>query len=368
MFNMERALTAAGITIVTATTDHGQRERGPSCKQISCGSGKVTRFHARKLINFYKVAPGLIPWLWTNVRTFDIVHIHALFSFSSLAAGLIAGLRGVPYVVRPLGTLTGYGLSRRSISKKFSLALIDGPILRGAAAVHFTSNDEWDEARALKIAMRGTVIPLGVEDAPPGVANRLNGEYPFLEGQTAILFLSRLDPKKNVETLIDAFASSTEMAASSVLLIAGSGNPAYADILKARAQSLGIGGRVIWLGHLEGLRKRDALARADIFVLPSFSENFGIAAVEAMLARLPCVLGENVAVAKQAAAENAAFSVSPSPEAIGKAIERLLVSADLRREMGAKAREHAMRYYSPGAMAQSLKCLYASIQREGNAA
>jgi glycosyltransferase involved in cell wall biosynthesis len=358
---MERALTAAGVSVMTATTDHGMSKRGPAFEEIASGNGKIERFYARKLTNFYKAAPGMLPWLWKNARTFDAVHIHALFSFTSLAAGFIAWLRGVPYIIRPLGTLTSYGMARRAPVKRLSLAFLEGPMLRRAAAVHFTSREEQAEAEALKITIRGVVIPLGVEADPPGAASRLEEQYPVARGKIVILFLSRLDPKKNPEALLDAIASSAGLTGSSLLLFAGAGQPAYVDRLKGRASSLGLSKGTVWLGHVEGQLKADVLARADIFVLPSFSENFGIAAVEAMLAGLPCVLGEGVAVAKPAASEGAALAVRPEPAAIAAAVGRLAADEDLRRGMGKKAREHAKRRYSTEAMAQALKNLYSEL-------
>jgi glycosyltransferase involved in cell wall biosynthesis len=358
---MERALTTAGIAVVTATTDHGRRAGDPMTEDILWHGGIITRFYAPKAANFYKVAPALIPWLWRNVASFDAVHIHALFSFSSIAAGVIAWVRGVPYVIRPLGTLTAYGMTQRASLKKVSLALIEKPILRRAAAVHFTSKQEADEARALNITMRETLIPLGVEETADGIAERIEDEYPTLKGHNVILFLSRLDPKKNLETLLEAFSLSADLKSSAVLAVAGSGEAEYVLRLKERAHRLGISDRILWLGHLDGERKADALARADIFVLPSYSENFGIAAVEAMLAGLPCVLGEGVAVAKPADAEEAAIAVAPVPEAVARALERLLADPVLRARMGATARAHAQRCYSLDTMAECLKELYANL-------
>ena len=110
------------------------------------------RVHFRKRTEFYKVAPGMGPWLWRNVRRFDVVHIHALFSFSSTAAAMVARHLGVPYVLRPLGTLSTYGVTRRRPwLKRVSLACLEGPALRGAAAVHFTSASEEREARLLGV-------------------------------------------------------------------------------------------------------------------------------------------------------------------------------------------------------------------------
>lgn len=358
---MERALTAVGVTVVTATTDDGQNNRGPKYEEIASGGGKIIRFYARKRANLYKFAPGIVPWLWSNIRSFDAVHIHALFSFSSVAAGVIACLRGVPFIVRPLGTLTNYGLTQRALLKPVSLALIEAPLLRRAAAVHFTSDKELEEARELEIEMHGVVIPLGVEDAEQGNPCRLESEYPLLEEQKVILFLSRLDSKKNVEMLLDAFAAIFRKNASVVLVIAGSGKQAYVDSLKSRASSLGVRDRVLWLGHVMGQRKDEAFARADVFVLPSASENFGIAAVEAMLAGIACVLGEGVAIANGAADDGAAFVVAARQNDIADGIMRLLADDALRREMGMQARDHALRNYSTEAMATALKQLYSNV-------
>ncbi len=361
MLAIERALTSAGVTVVTATTDHGFSGKNSKTEEISVVGGKITRFYARKRINFYKVAPGLAPWLWANVRNFDAVHIHALFSFSSIAAALVARARGVPYIIRPLGTLTAYGMTRRATLKRGSFALIEAPILRNAAAVHFTSEEEDEEARALKTPMRGIVIPLGVEETGAGNAGRLETEYPALCGKLALLFLSRIDPKKNVEALLDAYAANPPARGASLLLIAGSGEADYIDHLERRAQALGVADSIIWLGHVDGQRKQDVFARADLFVLPSYSENFGIAAVEAMLAGLPCILGEGVAVAKPAAAEGAAMTVAPEADCIAAALDRLLPDENLRKTMGAKARAHAQQHYSTEAMAKALVALYRRV-------
>ena len=323
----------------------------------------ATRFYARKRLDFYKVAPGIVPWLWQNVCWFDVVHIHALFSFTSVAAAGIARRRRVPYVIRPLGTLTTYGVTlRRPLLKRLSMQLIEGPILRHAAAVHFTSQLEWDEAKSLGIPLRGTIIPLGVEQTPPGNKELLIQEHPDLEGRRVVLYLSRLDPKKNVEGVLRAFALMMARRHNLTLLIAGDGPTDYVASLKGLATSLGIDRHVIWLGHVEGERKAASFAAADVFVLPSYSENFGIAAAEAMYAGLPCVLGHGVALASDVQRAGAGFSVAPEPAAIAQILERLLGNDALRRNIGAKGKAFAEREYSLQSMAQRLITLYEDVQ------
>jgi glycosyltransferase involved in cell wall biosynthesis len=325
----------------------------------------AVRVYARKRLQFYTVAPGLVPWLWRHVREFDVVHIHALFSFTSVCAGLIAGARGVPYVVRPLGVLTAYGVTkRRPWLKRRSIQLIEGPILRRAARVHFTSAVERDEAEALGIAFRSVVIPLAVD----GVCRTETASASRGTAGPEILFLSRLDPKKNLEALLRAVAALGPELAGARLSIAGDGAPDYVASLKRLAVSLGVEDRIMWHGQVDAPGKQALLAAADIFVLPSFSENFGLAAAEALAAGLPCILGRGVAIAEPAEAAGAAIVVGPEPEAVLAALTRLLNDPGLRRDMGRRARDHAAANYSTAAMAQALIALYQSVQRTPNGA
>jgi glycosyltransferase involved in cell wall biosynthesis len=359
---MERALTAACVAVTTATTDDDGPRRHLSAESQPGKANGAVRFYARKRFDFYKVAPGLLPWLWAHVREFDVVHIHALFSFTSIAAGLIAYWRGVPYVIRPLGTLTTYGVSqRRRWIKGLSLALVEGRILRNAAAVHFTSQSEWDEAKRLEIPFRGVVIPLGVEAEIRGDAANLLTVYPRLHGCRVVLYLSRLDPKKNIEGLLAAFAALNPQVANAVLLVAGSGELAYVAALKTLAESLDIARHVIWLDHIGGASKAAAMAAADVFVLPSFSENFGIAAAEALLSGLPCVLARGVAIAHEVQAVGAGLAVEPEAGAIARALAELLSDEKRRRAMGERARQFSEAEYSPQIMAQRLTALYKEI-------
>jgi glycosyltransferase involved in cell wall biosynthesis len=357
---MERALSTAGVEVTTLTTDHDA--------EVHEGSGAPTdlngarRIYAHKWLDSYKVAPGLVPLLMRTVPAHDVVHIHALFSFSSTVAAWAARSRGAPYVVRPHGTLSNYGLGvRRPRLKRFSMALAEGPILRRAAAVHFTSSAELVEAEAIGVPMRSVVIPLGVdaEDGPPGTPL----QHAITAGRRVILYLSRLDPMKNPEAVIDALARSPMLRQSCALIIAGTGKPRYVASLKARAAAAGLMDRTIWLGHVDGALKRAALAAADVFVLPSFSENFGIAAVEALLAGVPCVLGHGVAIADAVERAGAGMAVPPEAPQVALALERMLEwGPALAHTMGLRARRLAEREFSTSVMAQRLIALYEDIR------
>lgn len=354
---MERALTAQGIDVESATTDDDGpgRRNGKQCGVPLQENGVVRRYFAKRL-EFYKPAPEFARWIAREVRHYDLVHIHALFSFTSTVAARAAYRAGVPYVIRPLGTLNDYGMrQRRPWLKRLSMAWIEGPILRRAAAVHFTSDAEVAEARPLGIAMREAVIPLGVEAAAVARIPRPPGHVP------CALFLSRLDAKKNLEGLLDAMPLLTKPAEALNLLIAGDGAPQYVSALKARAEALGISGRVVWAGHVEGQAKAEAFAAADLFVLPSFSENFGIAAAEALAAGLPCVLGEGVAIAPDVVRADAGVAVGTDPRSIAEGLRRIMTREPGLASLSANARELARQRFSVEAMGASLKQLYTTI-------
>lgn len=353
---MESALRRQGVTVFTATTD----DDGPG-RRLAASAQEPGRHYARKWTDFYKVAPGLLIWLWRHVRDHDVVHIHALFSFSSVAAAWVARWRGVPYVIRPLGTLAAYGVSRRRPwLKRLSLRLIEAPVLRHAAAVHFTSEAESQDVAALGLSCRGVVIPLAV-DRLAEAARVPDGE------RMTLLFLSRLDPKKNLETLLEALAILVRRGVPAFLRIAGAGAPAYEQGLRARAAALMLEDRVCWLGEVDGAAKEAAWASADVFVLPSFTENFGIAAAEAMAAGLPCVLAPGIAIAAEAEAAGAARVCPPDAGRLADTLFELWHDSDARVVMAARALAFAAAHYAPEVMAGRLSRLYGELlQSQGS--
>ena len=357
------ALRSKGIEVETATTDDdgsGQRKVRPGGTPIE-EDGAIRRYFPRRS-EFYKASPAFARWIGRHVRDYDVVHIHALFSFTSVVAARAARRAGVPYVLRPLGTLSRYGVTRRRPwLKRLSLKLLEGPLLRHAAAVHFTAEAERAEAEELGIPMRSVVIPLAVAAGPVAEPGLFVARFPQLQGKRIVLFLSRLDPKKNVEGLLRAFRLIGESLPDTRLVIAGDGEPGYAAGLKRLANELGLADRVVWTGFIDGELKVSAYATAQVFVLPSFSENFGIAAAEALMAGLPCVLGEGVAIAAEVAAAGAGLIVEPNPENIARGIITVLSDNALRAAMGGRAAAFSREKYSVEAMGLGLLRLYEGI-------
>lgn len=361
-----RALIARGVEVTIATTD----DDGAGCR-IDVPIGELTRdvdgaerIHFRKNTEFYKVSLGLRQWLRAHGHDFDLVHIHALFSFSSVAAAHAAKRGRVPYVVRPLGVLNRWGMeNRRRAIKAWSLRLIDLPILRGAATIHYTAEAERREAAEAHPtigSLPSVVIPLPVamSDAAWGSvhdAADADAKAPV------VLFLSRIDQKKGIELLLEAFAGVRKDFPDAVLMLAGDGDPNYVAALRTKAESLGIAANCRWPGFLSGAAKARAFSEATLFVLPSYSENFGIAAAEALAAGIPCVLSENVAVAEDARTADAALLVRCDERDIAGAIRKVLSDQQLCKQLARRGRELVREKFSPDAVGLRLVQLYEEL-------
>ena len=364
MRTMSEGLAAQGCEVDVATTDDNGPERLSVPLEKPVRENGVTYRYFRRQIYFYTISWPLSQWLRKNVAGYDLLHIHALFSFSVASAAWWASHYRVPYVVRPLGTLNRWGMeNRRPWLKQASLRLIDGRVLSGAAAVHYTSQEEQEEGAMAAAVARPVIIPNPVDfqfdrDRLPG--GWLRSRYPAIAGKRIVLFLSRLHPKKGLDLLLAAFARVRAQVRDVALVLGGAGEKDFVERLRRQARELGLEPDIVWAGFLEGDSKKAAMADADIFVLPSYSENFGVAAVEAMAAGLPVIVSDQVGIHRRIAEANAGLVVSCQEEALTGALLRLLDAPSLRCQMAQSGRELAQTF-SPSAVSRQLMELYSSL-------
>jgi glycosyltransferase involved in cell wall biosynthesis len=356
---MERSLSALGAEVTTVTTNSD----GPAGKfsgqyGVPIAGEHATRVYFSMQSEFYRVSLGLAGWLNRNLQQYDIIHAHALFCFPPVVAAYLARQKRIPYILRPLGVLADYGMSqRRATLKKISVALIERNLLQSAAAVHFTSHEELAEAAKLGIAYRGVVLPLGISAIKPvdRVSKSLEG------GKTRLLFLSRLDPKKNLEALIGAVELLRPDYPGIELIVAGGGDPRYIGHLKEVAEKAGVSGLMRWLGHIEDSEKAEQLSRATLFILPSFSENFGVAAVEALANGLPCVVAGGVAISSAIEKAGAGVVTGTNAASVAEGIRCVLRDPQRYQRMSKAAAELARSEFSSDEMGSRLFSLYAAV-------
>jgi glycosyltransferase involved in cell wall biosynthesis len=298
-------------------------------------------------------------WLWRNAHRYGVIHIHSLFGFVPAVAMVVAGLRHVPYGLRPLGTLAAYGLRHGPAwMKALSLRFVEGPLLHRAAFIHCTSLAEQQEVQALGFA-HVCCIPLALPAPDSGALPlTIEAHWPQLGGRRYLLFLSRLDAKKGLPDLLSVWAELAARHPGVILVVAGGGEQSEVAGLRKLAQELGLRDEVFWAGPVRGEAKRVLLANAAAFVLPSRHENFGLALLEAMQWGLPCVSTDQVALAVEPACRDAVLQVRCGDRhALWEVLHELLSDPELARQRGRLAREAAA-HFCPSTMAAELHRLY----------
>lgn len=238
------------------------------------------------------------------------------------------------------------------------------PILRGAAAIHYTSRAEQIEAAAADPAIGkipSAVIPLPIEVSAPDETidvERFREKFPEIGNRPIVLFLSRIDPKKAIELLLSGFVEIVRTVPRALLVLAGAGDDRYLALLRAMIEDKGLQDHVLWAGFLQGKDKAAAFRAASVYVLPSYSENFGIAAAEALAAGVPTVVSDQVALSADIAAANAGLVVPCEADAIANAVLRLLGDADLREDFSRRARTLAAARFSLEVTGKALRNFY----------
>lgn len=362
---MVRGLARAGLTVHIATTDdHGAGHLEVPLEKPVAQQG-VTHWYFRRQTGFYTISWPLIRWLAQHVREYDVVHTHYLFTFSSLAVALIASLQGVPYIVRPVGALNRWGIyKRRPAMKKLSLHFAERHILTNAACVQFTSEQERLQAEELAIPFSSIIIPLGLDLAlfqqiPP--EGTFRQQYPELSNKRVILFLSRFHPIKGLDLLLPAFAQVRQTHPDVALVLAGSGTPDFEAQLRAQVAARGLQQDVIFTGFLHDEEKRAAFRDCDVFVQPSYFENFSMSVVEAMASNLPVVVTDQVGVGHEVSRAQAGLVVPCQSNTLAHALLHLISDSDQRQRFVNNARALVQERFAIEVIVRSLITLYDDV-------
>jgi len=218
-----------------------------------------------------------------------LVHLHGLWDAASLALALLRRQCGGPLVVSPRGMLEPWALAQRKVKKKAALRLWQHNLLTESTILHATSQMEYEGFRRLGLRNPVAIVPNGIEIPSDGGARGdtiPHSRSPDSGPARRCVFLSRLHPKKGLPILLSAWSRLRPQGWT--LEIAGAGDQAYEREMGKLIAALGLEG-VTLVGDLRGHEKWRFLANADLFVLPTHSENFGIAVAEAMAVGVPVI-------------------------------------------------------------------------------
>jgi glycosyltransferase involved in cell wall biosynthesis len=261
----------------------------------------------------YAFSPRLTPWLRENRSRYDAVIVNGIWQFHSFATWRVLRNSSTPYVLFTHGMLDPWFKRRyplKHVKKWIYWPWAEYRVLRDAQAVLFTCEEERVLARQSFWLYRcneivvnyGTAKPTG---DPQIEVDEFFGRYPELRGKKLALFMGRIHPKKGCDLLIEAFANVLAEYSEWHLVIAGPDQVGWQKKLQQRAEQFGVASRVTWTGMISGVTKWGALRAAEVFVLPSHQENFGIVVAEALAAGTPTLISNKVNIWREVEADGA---------------------------------------------------------------
>ena len=297
------------------------------------------------------------------LRDADVVHIHAMWELYNARVARLCRKVGTPYIVTPHGMLDDWCMAQSAWKKRVHMALLGRRMLESAAMVHCTAAAELAQSRKWFPRGQGTVVPNLMDLAPfrtlPGPAEA-NARWPRLaRHDVRLLFLSRLNPKKGVEHLIDATALLAREGVDVVAMVAGPADAGYGEVLAARAKAAGVSDRVEFLGHVGGSLKMSLLEACDMMVIPSSQENFGFVFFEALAAGLPVVTTDLVDTRDELASSGGAVIVRQDGASVAQGIRELIARRPERGPRMEAARAWVFRDLDPPAVSARFEDMYA---------
>lgn len=354
--SLARSLNAHGVdtTLITTDADPEAPLQVPLGLEHEKDGAKYIYEHARTTLGRWSWSPGMTKRLREITSAYDIVHIHWIFNHACFAAGSAARSAGVPYVVQPNGSLDPRLWRKNRHIKNIYVNTAGKALLQQASAIIFTSEAERDQA-VVKPTGDSWIVPVGLDlatytDLPaPGAFRRAFGIVdPFL------LFLGRLSPQKGLDLLVSAFAAVKQRHPALKLVIAGPDPDDRARSLRQLAKASGLEEDILFPGMLTHEQKLAAFIDAELFVLPSVSENFGAVATEALLCETPVLVSTGVNIHPEIAAAGAGIVVRRTVESIASGIENALSDPEKLAAMGAAGRRLVLNDYTWDAVVPTL--------------
>lgn len=367
VMGLSSALAKQGVDVTILTTkangDAGQAPLDVPLEIPVSQDGYQVRYFNCSPFRRYKFSVGLLRWLSRHGKDYDIAHIHALFSPISSAAAWISRQQNLPYLLRPLGTLDPADLKKKRQLKKVYTSLFEKANIEQAAAIHFTSLQEARISDKFGASTPDVVIPLGVSLPPLPSPGMVRQQLDLARDIPVVLFMSRIDPKKGLDLLIPALEQLLAEGIEFQFVLAG-GNPQDSDYemqIRQKILNSTLGKVTLIPGFVKGELKAGLLQDADLFVLPSYYENFGIAVAEAIATGTPVVISKGVYIWEDIAQAEAGWVCETTLESLINQLRIALGDAQERSRRGENGKLYAKTHYSWEAIATQMLQTYQSL-------
>ncbi|MFN8528554.1 MAG: glycosyltransferase [Anaerolineae bacterium] len=273
----------------------------------------------------------------------DVIHSHGLWTYTSYASHVASRSLAVPHVCSPHGMLDAWALKQFRAMKTVFSAAFQRRALQQAGCLHALTEAERDSIRAYGVATPTAVVANGIDDALLTV-DKVDAKKAFfdrfshLRGQRIALFLSRIHPKKGLINLLNVWKQLASHTENWHLVIAGPDEGGHEAEIAAEVERLGITSGVSLIGVQQGAEVWECYAAADLFLLPSFSEGFSMAVLEALAFECPvCITTEcHFPEVEQV---GGGLICEPTHESLAQALSTLLeMSPENRQAMGQRGR------------------------------
>ncbi|TCN14062.1 glycosyltransferase involved in cell wall biosynthesis [Bacillus sp. BK006] len=351
------------VTIFTTNQD-GDGVLDVSTKEPIQRNGVTIRYFSIQTPRFFGTSFPMLRELKREIRKFDIVHIHSLYLFHGAVAAYYCRKYNIPYIVRPHGTLDPFLYKRHRGRKAILEFLFENKNLNHAAALHYTTEEEWELAKEFINNPNGFVVPNGINLEnyySPKSLDEFYDKYPEIKDKKVVLFFSRLNFKKGLDLLIDSFTQVAKQKEDVHLMIVGPDNEGYGAQVKEWIKENNIDNKVTFTGMLTGEEKLQALSVAEMFVLPSYSENFGISVIEAMIMGLPVIISNKVNIYRELLKCDAGEVVNCNSEELTRSILKLLDDTTYAQKLASNGEKMVKEYYQWSEVGKSLEKNYKSI-------
>ncbi|NCN53227.1 glycosyltransferase [Candidatus Wolfebacteria bacterium] len=351
-YELDKWLVKKGVEVTEYTTNiDGPRDLNVPTNQPINIDGITVIYFKSSFPRAWFYSRYLHKALAKHTKDFDLIHITSVFLSVSTLGAYYAKKFNKPYIISPLGSLMEILLKKKSpMKKKIYISLIEKRNLRDAAAIHFNVEAEKDEYSKLGFPLkRAIILPNGLD--PSDFSSRVEPgsfrkKFNIAKDQHVILFLSRLDWKKGLDTLIPAFNKVAEQQPKAILVLAGGDDEGYKKEIEKLIDKYNLKEKVIFTGMIVGDDKTGAFQDSDVFVLPSYSDTFGMVVLEAMYFGLPVVITENVGIAPAIARASAGLVIKKDINELAEAILKILKNPDLAKKMGEAGRQLVRKEFS----------------------
>ncbi len=322
-------------------------------------------------LKHYGYSPYLVPWLKQNARNYDVILVHGLWNYATYAAARVLPGSGLPYFVFTHGMMDPWFRDTyplKHLAKQAFWMFNEGVLMAGARSVLFTSEEEKILARGVFAGHSGykeTVVGYGTNQPPAATeaqTRAFKAAAPSVGDRPYLLFMSRIHHKKGCDLLINAFARVADKHPDLQLVVAGPDQVGWLSDLKAQTEAHGLTDRVHFPGGLFGDAKWGAIRGADVFVLPSHQENFGIVVAEAMACSLPVLTTRKVNIWREIEASGGGMIVEDTQAGIDDVLQRWVDMSDTEKTAMRQAARQG--YEANFRMEVASANLHATLSRE----